>query len=224
MKLYYHPVSTTSRPLVLFAAENKVALDLQVVDLMTGEHYKPEYEAINPNHLVPLLEDGKFRLSESSAILKYLADKVDSPLYPKDLQARARINERMDWINTQLNRELCYGVVYPQVFAHHKRPSEETQSATLQWGKERAQGWLKILDETILGKDNKFLCGDTMTIADYFGAGFVSAGEIVGCDYAAYPNVQRWLARMKALKSWKQVHEIFDGWTASLKGKPMVTA
>jgi glutathione S-transferase len=224
MKLYYHPVSTTSRPLVLFAAENKVALDLQVVDLMTGEHYKPQYEAINPNHLVPLLEDGDFRLSESSAILKYMADKTDSPLYPKDLQARARVNERMDWINTQLNRELCYGVVYPQVFPHHKRPSEETQSATLQWGKERAQGWLKVLDESILGKDNKFLCGDTMTIADYFGAGFVSAGEIVGCDYAGYPNVQKWLARMKALKSWKQVHEIFDGWTASLKGKPMVTA
>jgi glutathione S-transferase len=224
MKLYYHPVSTTSRPLVLFAAENKVALDLQVVDLMTGEHYKPEYEAINPNHLVPLLEDGKFRLTESSAILKYLADKTDSPLYPKDLQARARVNERMDWINTQLNRELCYGVVYPQVFPHHKRPSEETQATTLQWGKERAQGWLKVLDENILGKDNKFLCGDTMTIADYFGAGFVSAGEIVGCDYAAYPNVQKWLARMKALKSWKQAHEIFDGWTASLKGKPMVTA
>jgi len=224
MKLYYHPVSTTSRPLVLFAAENKVPLDLQVVDLMTGEHYKPQYEALNPNHLVPLLEDGNFRLTESSAILKYLADKTDSPLYPKDLQARARVNERMDWINTQLNRELCYGVVYPQAFAHHKRGSEEVQAATLQWGKERAQGWLKVLDENILGKGNPFLCGDTMTIADYFGAGFVSAGEIVGCDYAAYPNVQKWLARMKALKSWNQVHEIFDGWTASLKGKPMVTA
>jgi glutathione S-transferase len=53
MKLYYHPASTTSRPVVLFAAENGVALDMQVVDLFTGEHYKPPFEAINPNHLVP---------------------------------------------------------------------------------------------------------------------------------------------------------------------------
>ena len=38
MKLYYHPVSTVSRPVVLFAADSGIALDYQVVDLMTGEH------------------------------------------------------------------------------------------------------------------------------------------------------------------------------------------
>ena len=100
MKLYFHPASTTSRPVLLFAAEAGIALDQQVVDLFTGEHYQPPYEAVNPNHLVPALEDGSFRLTESSAILKYLADKTHSPLYPKDLQQRARVNERMDWINT----------------------------------------------------------------------------------------------------------------------------
>ena len=151
MKLYYHPASTTSRPVMLFAAENGVALDMQVVDLFTGEHYKPPYEAINPNHLVPVLEDGDFRLTESSAILKYLADKIGSPLYPKDLQQRARVNERMDWINTQLCRDLAYGLVYPQIFPIHKRRSDEAQEATLQWGKERAQGWMKVLNDHILG-------------------------------------------------------------------------
>jgi len=42
---------------------------------MKGEHYQPEYVAINPNRMVPVLEDGDFRLTESSAILKYLAEK-----------------------------------------------------------------------------------------------------------------------------------------------------
>ena len=116
MKLYYHPASTTSRPIVLFAFENNIPMELQVVDLFTGEHYQQRFEAINPNHLVPVLEDGDFRLTESSAILKYLADQVASPLYPNDLQQRARVNERMDWVNTQLCRDLCYGVVYPQIF------------------------------------------------------------------------------------------------------------
>ena len=91
MKIYYHPASTTSRPLMLFAAESGLKIDFQVVDLFTGEHYQPKYEAINPNHLVPVLEDGDFRLTESSAILKYLADSVNSPLYPKDLKQRARV-------------------------------------------------------------------------------------------------------------------------------------
>ena len=111
MKLHYHPISTTSRPIMMFIAESGMTVDMQVVDLFTGEHYKPPFEALNPNHLIPVLEDGDFRLTESSAILKYLADKANSPLYPKDLQQRARVNERMDWVNTQLCRDLVYGVV-----------------------------------------------------------------------------------------------------------------
>ena len=43
MKLYYHPASTTSRIVMLFAAEEKVDLEYQVVDLFTGEHMKPPY-------------------------------------------------------------------------------------------------------------------------------------------------------------------------------------
>ena len=221
MKLYCHPASTTSRPVMLFAAENRVPVELQVVDLFTGEHTQPPFGAINPNHLVPVLEDGNFRLTESSAILKYLADKVDSPLYPKGLQQRARVNERMDWVNTQLCRDFAYGFVYPQIFPSHKRRSDEAQQATLQWGQERAQGWLKVLNDNFLGSSEGYICGDAMTIADYYAAPFVALGELIGSDYAAYPNVQRWLARMKGLSSWKQVNAAIDGYGASLERKSM---
>jgi glutathione S-transferase len=223
MKLFYHPASTTSRPIMLFAAENNLALDMQVVDLFTGEQYQPPFEAVNPNHLVPVLEDGALRLTESSAILKYLAEKTGSPLYPKDLQQRARVNERMDWVNTQLCRDFVYGLVYPQIFSFHKRRSDEAQDATLQWGKERAQGWMKVLNDHVLGTGNAYLCGDAITIADYFASSFVALGELTGSDFSAYPNVKRWLGRMKALKSWKQVNQAIDGFGATLKGTPMVT-
>ena len=49
MKLYYHPVSTTSLMIMQFAAEEGVELDYQLVDLMKGEERRPEYLAINPN-------------------------------------------------------------------------------------------------------------------------------------------------------------------------------
>jgi len=75
MKLYMHPVSMTSRPVRLFIADSKIDCDQQLVDVMTGEHLQAPYEAINPNRLVPVLEDGDFRLTESSAILKYLATR-----------------------------------------------------------------------------------------------------------------------------------------------------
>ena len=99
MKLYYHPASTTSRTVMLFAAESGIPLEMQVVDLFTGEHIKPPYSRRSiPNRLVPVLEDGDFALTESSAILKYLADKTGSPLYPKDLQA-ARPRQRADGLD-----------------------------------------------------------------------------------------------------------------------------
>jgi glutathione S-transferase len=218
VKIYYHPASTTSRPLMLFAAESGMKADFQVVDLFTGEHTKPPYAGMNPNKLVPMLEEGDFRLTESSAILKYLADKAGSSAYPKDLKQRARVNERMDWINTQLCRDLAYGLVYPQIFPGHKRQSEEAQRATLAWAKQRAADWLKVLDTHLLGAGSGYLCGSEITIADYFAAPFVALAEAVGSDLAAYPNVKRWLGRMKQLKSWQQVNEAIDGYAASLQG------
>lgn len=217
MKIYYHPASTTSRPLMLFAAEAGIAIDFHVVDLFTGEHMQPPYEQINPNRLVPVLEDGDFRLTESSAILKYLAEKSGSPAYPKDLRARARVNEMMDWVNTQLCRDLAYGLVYPQMFPGHKRPSDEVQKATLAWGKERAQAWMKVLDLKLIGPKKAHLCGDEITIADYYAAAFVALAEAIRSDLSAYPNVKRWLGNMKALKNWNKVNEVFDGYAASMK-------
>ena len=216
MKIYYHPVSTTSRPLMLFAQENALPIEFQVVDLMKGEHVQPSYEKINPSKLVPVLEDGEFRLTESSAILKYLAEKFNSPAYPKDLKARARVNEMMDWINTQLCRDLAYGLVYPQIFPNHKREDEKVQAATLAWAKVRAKGWMKVMDEHLVG-NKTWLCGDRITIADYFAGPFVSLAEFIRSDFGPFPNLKRWYERMKGLKSWPKVHEAFYGFAGSLK-------
>src|SRR3984885_3662064 len=123
MKLYMHPVSMTSRPVRLFITENKIPVDEVTVDLFTGEQYQPTYTQINPNNLVPMIEDGDLRLTESSAILKYLADKIGSPAYPKDLKQRAKVNEVMDWLNTNFYREWAYNLCYPQLFPHLKRRS-----------------------------------------------------------------------------------------------------
>ena len=55
MRLYMHPVSNTSRPILLYVAENKLPVETEVVDLMTGAHHQEPYITLNPNRLVPTL-------------------------------------------------------------------------------------------------------------------------------------------------------------------------
>jgi glutathione S-transferase len=221
MKPYYHPASTACRPIMMLASEENIPLEYQIVDLFTGEHLKPEYAKLNPSSLVPMLEDGDFRLTESSAILKYIAEKTGSASYPKELKERARVNEAMDWFNANFYKDYGYGLVYPQLF--HKRPTEELQAGTIAWGKEKSQRWLKVLDEHLLGPTKAYLCGDRVTIADYLGIELVCVGDLIRCSYADYPNIERWIDRMKSLKSWKKVHEVAEGYAASLKGQTFVT-
>ena len=222
MKLYMHPISMTCRPVMLFIADNNIDCEQQVVDLMTGEHHQEPYASLNPNRLVPLLEDGDFRLTESSAILKYLADKIGSPAYPKDLKARAKVNEVMDWINTNFYRDWGYGLAYPQLFPHQKRRSDEAQEATIEWGQKNARNWLQILNDHWLGPKNQYLCGDQITIADYFAAGIITLGELIRCDLSKYPNVERWLNNVKKLPNWTKVNEAFYGLREALKDQQFV--
>jgi glutathione S-transferase len=222
MKLHFHPASTASRPVTLFLAESKIDYEPVIVDIMTGAHHKEPFVTLNPSRQIPVLEDGDLILTESSAILKYIAEKHNSPAYPKDLKARARVNEVMDWFNSNHYREWGYHLIYPQVFPHHKREPDAAQKATIEWGRDKSVAWLKVLDTHVLG-NKKFLCGDQITIADYFGSQILSAGDLIGVSYKSFPNVERWLKTMHALPSWKKVNEAIDGFAASLKGKPFIT-
>lgn len=224
MKLYMHPVSTGARAVRLFIAENNIPCDEVLVDLMAGEQRQESYARLNPSRLVPMLEDGDFRLTESSAILKYLADKYALAAYPKDLQARARVNELMDWFNTQFSRDFGFGLVYPQILPHHKRRSDEAQAAVLEWGLQRAQEWLRVLDQHLIGPDKAFLCGDAPTIADYLGSTIATLGDGIGCEFADYPNVRRWLDNMRGLPSWPRVNQAFAGFAAANQGRQFVHA
>jgi glutathione S-transferase len=222
MKLYMHPVSTGVRAVRQLLAEYDIPCDEELVDITQGAHHQEPYASINPNRLVPMLEDGDLRLTETSAILKYVAEKFDLPCYPKDLRQRAKVNEVMDWFNTQLYRDFGYGLVYPQLFPHHKRRSDEAHAGAIDWGQAGGRRWLQVLDQYWLGPDKAWLVGDAMTIADLFGAALISIGEFIGCDLGAYPNVARWLGNVKKLKSWDKVNEMFNGFVAMNRGREFV--
>ena len=220
MKVYYHPVSTTSRMIMLFAAEEGVDLEFQVVDLFTGEHLKDAYAAINPNRLVPVLEDGDFRLTESSAILKYLADKVGSPAYPEG-SAEARAGQRADGLAQQqpvprlrLRADLSADLPAPQ-------PGRRAAVRHPGVGKGQDQGLADRSSTRTSSVPATPICAATRSPSPTISARpMLSLGEVIGCNYAPYPNVTRWLGNMKTLKSWPKVNEVFYGLVNSVKDKP----
>ena len=53
MQLYYHPASTTSRMVMLFAAEQKIPLEMKVIDIFTGEHQGAAFKKVNPSGIIP---------------------------------------------------------------------------------------------------------------------------------------------------------------------------
>jgi glutathione S-transferase len=207
MKLYRFPGSTACRPVELFCAEAGIQYEPEVVDILTGKQFEPTYAKLNATGVVPTLVDGDFVLTESSAILKYLADKVGSPAYPKDLKKRAKVNEMMDWLNTQFYREYGYHFVYPQTLGHLKLDSPQGTSDLVARGQRNATALLGVLDRHWLGDGRKFLCGDEFTIADCLGAGILPIGTWIGQTFAAYPNVERWLKNVSSRPSWAAVDQ-----------------
>jgi glutathione S-transferase len=219
MKLYMHPASTTSRPVMHFIADEKIPVEQQVVDIFKGEHMGDAYARMNPSMLIPMLEDGDFRLTESATILRYLAEKTGSKAYPKDLRARARVDEALDWFNSQFYRDWGYGYVYPQVLQNQKRQDPVANASVVSWGGEKAKHWLKVLNDHFLGGGKAWLTGPDLSIADYFGFALVTAGELVHCDFAPYRNVTRWIGAMKARPSYGEIYKFFNGFCDSTKAQ-----
>jgi glutathione S-transferase len=218
MKLYYHPLSTTSRPVLMFLGDHHMRAELELVDLFAGANRDSVFTALNPNQAVPVLDDDGFVLTESSAILKYLAERVGSPSYPSEPRPRALVNAAMDWFNTGFYRDLGYGLVYPTALPEIYGLSDPgAHAAQLAQARQRARRWLDVLDRHML-RDG-FVCGAGPTLADYLGVSYATAGDWIGFDWAPWPNVQHWMARMRARPGCREVFQHYDAWTAGLRAK-----
>lgn len=219
MRLYMHPASTTSRPILLFIADHNLDVEQRLVNIKSGEQHEPWFGSLNPSRMVPVLEDGPFLLTEGSAILKYLADKIGSLTYPTELQSRARVNEIMDWFNTNFCRTFVYGFCYPQLMDAYRLSDAAAQKEALAANKCNAERFLQVLNDSLLGSEKQWLCNNTISIADYLGSGIISVGEVIGCSFAAYPNVVRWYNQMKRRPNWGKANAGLSAWTNAARGR-----
>ncbi|KAH7690701.1 Glutathione transferase protein [Dioscorea alata] len=95
LKVYADRVSQPSRAILIFCK----------VDLSKGHHRNPQFQEINPMRQVPAIVDGRFKLFESHAILKYLSCTflgVSDSWYPADISVRAKVDAILDWHHSNL--------------------------------------------------------------------------------------------------------------------------
>jgi glutathione S-transferase len=222
VKLYCDPISTTSRPVMLFIAEHHLAVELVHVDLMNGGNLDAEYLALNPNGIVPFLVDGDFGLGESAAILRYLAQKSGSATYPADLKARAKVDEAVSWFSMQFHEYFCLFTCYPTMGVPHGLDPVLAQGL-MAYGEEQSVRWLKVLDQHMLG-GRAFVAGDHISIADYLGISFVLLGEVAAVDFSPYPNIERWIARMKARPAFDRTFAGFHGLVSFIRSQSQIPA
>jgi len=217
-KLYYDPASTVSRPIMIFLLEHALPVELVHVSLAQAEQRSDDFARVNPNRAVPVLEEDGFVLTESATILRYLAEVTESPCYPRDLRARARVDEALDWFNTGFYRDHGYGIVYPQILPHY-RIHEAQRGALLDWHRSKAEARLQVLNDRMIGDFGTWVAGDGFSIADMFGAALATVGDLVGFDLTPWPNVRRWLAAVQARPSWHKANAAFHAWRSAIQAQ-----
>ena len=97
IEIHAMPGSAPSRIAHMTAEVLGIDYKYVLCDLQEGDHFKPEYLKINPQHTVPTLVDDGFVVTESRPIATYLCGKYgkDDKLYPKDLGVRATVDSRL---------------------------------------------------------------------------------------------------------------------------------
>ena len=193
MKVYFDPLSTSSRPVMLLIHDFGLDIEEITVNLHLHENFQPDFLAINPNGAVPVLEDDGFILTESSAILKYLARRDDLPVYPDTLREQIRVDEMVSWFTT--NFRIFHGIFgsYLQMIPALAGLNSVTRTEMAALGAYGSQRYLSVLDRQ-LAEGGPYVCGDAISIADYAGISQVTLADFVDFDFSPYPNVQAWIA------------------------------
>jgi glutathione S-transferase len=188
MKLYHHPLSGHSHRARLFLSLINLPHELVEVDLMSGAHKTPDFLKMNPFGQVPVLDDDGEYVSDSNAILVYLAKKAGlTDWLPADLKSAAAVQR---WLSVAAG-EIAYGPAAARlvtVFGAKFNPDEVIGRAHAVLGKLETQL-----------SDREWLVGERPTIADVAIYSYVARAPEGNVDLSTYPAVNRLLRRIEAL-------------------------
>ncbi|EPC01460.1 glutathione S-transferase [Litchfieldella anticariensis FP35 = DSM 16096] len=164
------------------------------VNLVEGEHLHPEFLRLNPAGKVPVLVDGDLVLTESAAIVLYLAEKYPAKgLLPSDIKERAQVYRWVMFAVTELEQPLWRIAKHTMLY-----PEEKRLPADIALARQDFVDMVSVLDRHMDGR--QFIIGDDITVADCVTAYLMDwANEL---DFLSdLPQLRAYLQRMYARPS-----------------------
>ena len=193
MKLLGRKTSGNVQKVLFLLEELKLPYEREDYGRQFNNTQTPEYLRLNPNAKVPTLVNEKLVIWESNTILRYLATKAKSPLYPADPGKRSQVERWMDWQLASLNNP------YLAMFREAKlEPAKRSGEFENQRKDLAAQ--LTILDKSM----NRFVAGEEFSIADICLAPIVYRCLRFGVDLPELANVKRWDAAISTREAFKK--------------------
>jgi len=176
-------------------------VDIRGLDFMAGDLRTPEFLALNPNGMVPVLTDGDFALWESNAIMQYLCDKKPgNTLLPEDPQTRADITRWQFWAQAHLHRATETFIF--EKFVKPRFLGGAPDAAKLEEGRESFHRFAPVLDRHL--QSHELVVGDHVTIADFAIATPLAFAETVNLPWQPYTHIQAWYARLDKMPAWQK--------------------
>jgi glutathione S-transferase len=203
MKLYMNLLSPNVRRVRLAAAVLELQLEEKRLDFTKGEHKSPEYLALNPNGAVPTLVDGDFVLTESRAIMQYLASKKpESGLFPRDEQARAEITRWQFWDASHFSPQL--GTLTFEKFIKPTFGMGAPDQHKIEEAITGVRRFAAVLNEHLEGK--QYVVGNALTIADLTIACSLMYAKQTDAPLGDFPNIEAWFARISGMDAWQKTN------------------
>lgn len=188
IKLYRHPLSGHSHRVELLLSLLELPTELVFVDLAKGAHKQAEFLALNPFGQVPVIDDNGTVISDSNAILVYLAKQYGEDRWLPDEPLAAAGIQR--WLSVAAG-QLAYGPAAARLITVFGAAFDADEVIT------RAHALLKMMDSELTR--SPFLAGTTATLADVANYAYIAHAPEGNVSLEDYPNVRAWLARVEAL-------------------------
>ncbi len=198
IKIWGRNTSVNVQKVMWAVGELKLAHERIDVGGAFGKNREAAYLAMNPNGLVPTLEEDDFILWESNTIVRYLAAKYGAgTLEPPDLRARARAQSWMDW-QLAVAAPAIHGLFWGLV----RTPPEKRDPAAIEASREKTLAALKILDAQLA--KTRFVAGETLSMGDIPVALMAYRFRRLTDERTGIDNVERWFAEIEVRPAFKE--------------------